>query len=102
MKHAILALGLGLGLGVASFVAAPVLAQQGGHIVKRVQPSASAQKDAKPQVQPKPRYGYDPGPADDPLRSAVGGQERQGQPQGFNTERKPLGGPGYRPEQFGR
>ena len=100
MKHAILA--LGLGLGVASFVAAPVLAQQGGHIVKRPQPSASGQKDAKPQVQAKQRYGYDRGPAGDPLRSKVGGQEREDQPQGFNTERKPLGGPGYTPGQLGR
>lgn len=100
MKHAILA--LGLGLGVASFVVAPVLAQQGGHIVKRPQPSTSSPKASKAQAQPKPRYGYDAGAAGDPLRSKVGGQERQDQPQGFNTERKPLGGPGYTPGQPGR
>ncbi len=110
MKHLVLALGLGLAVAAA----APALAQQGGHIVKRPQADAECargdrncakarkgQQSAKPQAPSGSQFGASPGAAGQPL-GAGAGAGRKDPPSAFNSQLKPLGGPGYLPGQLGR
>ena len=103
MKHAVLALGLIL----APFAASSAAAQQGGHIVQRPQAAKPAMKPGKaaPQTSIQPAQPFQP-PAGQPAmqeRSGAFGamkQDESAQRQGaFNTQMKPLGGPGYIPGQ---
>jgi hypothetical protein len=119
MKHLVLA--LGLSLAMTPFAVAPALAQKGGgHIVQRAQPGAEcargdrscakarkdaeAAKAAKAQNRAGPQFGASPA-APGPGQGAMGagsGAPPKAPPSAFNTQMKPLGGPGYTPGALGR
>ena len=92
-------------LGLALLLAGPAFAQKGGHIVQRPQPPAKVEKTA-PQSSIQPAQPFQPPAGALQDRSGAFGAMKQGesgQRQGaFNTEMKPLGGPGYIPGQRNR
>lgn len=103
---------LALGLFAALAPAAPASAQRGeGHIIQRPQPSADCARGArncravKPKAAaPSSQFGLGPNAgagAASPmgLPAPAGGAGDARQPDAFNTQMKPLGGPGYLPGQ---
>jgi hypothetical protein len=103
MKHV-----AALAVGLALLLAGPAFAQQGGHIIQRP-PAASKVGKTAPQslIQPAQPFQTPSGQQTLQEKSGVFGAMKQQAPseQGkdaFNTQMKPLGGPGYVPGQLGR